>query len=418
MVKDLKPLIYQVSIPRLIAKSAPNIIASGRVAVSPARASNRSAVGSQTYTISYGGQTLTRANGDNTSTTPRQHSAIYYLKEAGIAEFVIASTGNVAISYSAYAARASIKLYAFLTSLVPSSKMREVAIYGTQVIKITGSYDQTKQVAARFANQRGIPLDLGARSISCVESMKTIAFEVAEQLGWRAPDCVVVPMAGRNTTQARAIGHVGDSRLYLVRNASPTILTNDHTTVGDLVRMRVLPPEKVRKHAHRSILTRGVGLTMIVKPDVSQVQLQEDDCLILCSDGLWSVIEDAEFAHLASKNNSAAHLGQSLIDLALDLCVPPLAGVAVVAFVGSVLAAWASWHLGRPMVAPWVWGGSLAGMVVYVLRGWVLSGTGARGLTALAHAPIYAFWKMALSMRRRERSTTAWVRTDRERRSG
>ena len=114
------------------------------------------------------------------------------------------------------------------------------------------------------------------------------------------------------------IAHVGDSRLYLVRNASPTILTNDHTTVGDLVRMRVLPPEKVRKHAHRSILTRGVGLTMIVKPDVSQVQLQEDDCLILCSDGLWSVIEDAEFAHLASKNNSAAHLGQSLIDLALD----------------------------------------------------------------------------------------------------
>jgi threonine synthase len=104
------------------------------------------------------------------------------LKEAGISEFVIASTGNVAISYSAYAARASIKLWAFLTSLVPSSKMREVAIYGTQVIKITGSYDQAKQVAERFANQRGIPLDLGARSITCVESMKTIAFEIAEQL--------------------------------------------------------------------------------------------------------------------------------------------------------------------------------------------------------------------------------------------
>lgn len=104
------------------------------------------------------------------------------LKEAGIAEYVIASTGNVAISYSAYAARASIKLYAFLTSLVPSSKMREVAIYGTQVIKITGSYDQAKQVAARFANQKGIPLDLGARSIPCVEAMKTIAFEIAEQL--------------------------------------------------------------------------------------------------------------------------------------------------------------------------------------------------------------------------------------------
>jgi threonine synthase len=131
------------------------------------------------------------------------------LKEAGISEFVIASTGNVAISYSAYAARASIKLWAFLTSLVPSSKMREVAIYGTQVIKITGSYDQTKQVAARFANQKNIPLDLGARSIPCVEAMKTIAFEIAEQLGqlfcieaqndpapMRAPDWYIQAVSG------------------------------------------------------------------------------------------------------------------------------------------------------------------------------------------------------------------------------
>ena len=87
------------------------------------------------------------------------------LKEAGITELVIASTGNVAISYSAYAARASIKLWAFLTSLVPAAKMREVAIYGTQVIKITGSYDQAKKVASEFAHQRGLSIDQGARTI-------------------------------------------------------------------------------------------------------------------------------------------------------------------------------------------------------------------------------------------------------------
>lgn len=108
--------------------------------------------------------------------------SIAALKEAGIQDFVIASTGNVAISYSAYAARASIKLWAFLTSLVPAAKMREVAIYGTQVIKVTGSYDQAKQVAAQFAAQKNIPLDLGARSITCIEAMKTIAYEIAEQL--------------------------------------------------------------------------------------------------------------------------------------------------------------------------------------------------------------------------------------------
>ncbi|MBI4926211.1 MAG: pyridoxal-phosphate dependent enzyme [Anaerolineae bacterium] len=128
------------------------------------------------------------------------------LKEAGIDEFVIASTGNVAISYSAYAARASIKLWAFLTSLVPAAKMREVAIYGSQVIKITGSYDQAKQVAAEFAKHRGLNIDMGARTITCIESMKTIAFEIAEQLAglqgpgattpWRAPDWYIQSVSG------------------------------------------------------------------------------------------------------------------------------------------------------------------------------------------------------------------------------
>jgi threonine synthase len=134
------------------------------------------------------------------------------LKEAGISEYVIASTGNVAIAYSAYAARASIKLWAFLTSLVPAAKMREVAIYGTQVIKVTGSYDQAKQVAAQFAKQKGIAIDMGARTVTCIESMKTIAFEIAEQLAdklgpqtmlntgeaalWRAPDWYFQAVSG------------------------------------------------------------------------------------------------------------------------------------------------------------------------------------------------------------------------------
>jgi threonine synthase len=106
------------------------------------------------------------------------------LKEAGITETVLASTGNVAISYSAYCSRAGIKLWAFLTSLVPSEKMREVAIYGTQVIKVTSTYDQTKKLAEEFAEQRlkGSYLERGVRSIPALEAMKTIAFEISEQL--------------------------------------------------------------------------------------------------------------------------------------------------------------------------------------------------------------------------------------------
>ncbi len=134
------------------------------------------------------------------------------LKEAGIQEAVVASTGNVAISYSAYCARAGIKLWAFLTSMVPAAKMQEVAIYGTQVIKVTGTYDHTKQVAAEFAKRKGIFIDQGTRSITPIEGMKTIAFEVAEQLTplldstltgtgrpsspWRCPDWYIQAVSG------------------------------------------------------------------------------------------------------------------------------------------------------------------------------------------------------------------------------
>ena len=134
------------------------------------------------------------------------------LKEAGITEMVAASTGNVARSYSAYCARAGIKLWAFVTSLVPAVKMREIAIYGSQVVKVTGSYDQAKQVAAEFARQRNLYLDMGARTITSIEAMKTIAFELAEQLTtklgpisngngnsrpiWRTPDWYIQSVSG------------------------------------------------------------------------------------------------------------------------------------------------------------------------------------------------------------------------------
>jgi threonine synthase len=109
--------------------------------------------------------------------------AVSVMKENDIAEVVVASTGNVAISYSAYCARAGIKLWAFLNSTVAQEKMREVALYGTEVIKITGTYDQAKEMAATFAERKGLYLDRGIRSFAARESMKTLAFEVCEQLG-------------------------------------------------------------------------------------------------------------------------------------------------------------------------------------------------------------------------------------------
>ena len=139
--------------------------------------------------------------------------AISSMKEAGIKEAVVASTGNVAIAYSAYGARASIKMWIFVNSAVPSDKMREVALYGAEVIKVTGTYDQCKQVAADFAASKNLFFDQGIKGIAAKEGMKTLAFEIAEQLGavaagldssvpigdryaWQAPDWYLQSVSG------------------------------------------------------------------------------------------------------------------------------------------------------------------------------------------------------------------------------
>lgn len=133
------------------------------------------------------------------------------LVEAGLREVVVASTGNVAIAYSAYCARAGIKLWAFITSLVPAPKMHEIGIFGSQLIKVASTYDQAKKLAANFAEQRELYIDRGTRSVAAVESMKTIAFEIAEQLAiavhafdparvsdapWCAPDWYIQAVSG------------------------------------------------------------------------------------------------------------------------------------------------------------------------------------------------------------------------------
>jgi threonine synthase len=123
-------------------------------------------------------------------------AAISALKAEGVKELVLASTGNAAAAYAAFCARAGIKLWVFLTSMVPAEKMRELALYGAEVVKITGTYDQAKKIAADFASRRGLHYDQGAKAIPDKEAMKTVAFEIAEQLGWQAPDWYIQAVSG------------------------------------------------------------------------------------------------------------------------------------------------------------------------------------------------------------------------------
>lgn len=107
-----------------------------------------------------------------------------------------------------------------------------------------------------------------------------------------------------------------------------------------------------------------------------------------------------------------------LLDLALDLVVPPLATLSLITAGGALASiAWrAAGGAAWPMI-PWI--ASAIAIVVYVLRGWAISGAGARGLFDLfVLAPAYVAWKLSLAVRRDEHRRDAWVRTEREARHG
>jgi protein phosphatase len=152
----------------------------------------------------------------------------------------------------------------------------------------------------------------------------TRGFEAANLAIYQATQRLGVGRMGTTLTAAYlqgnrlTIGHVGDSRAYLLREGNITCLTRDHTVVGDMVRMRVLTPDKVRTHAQRSILTRGLGLNPFVTPDISQHTVKNGDALLLCSDGLWSVVEDTEFNHIYQDSAGIHGLLEKLICVAIE----------------------------------------------------------------------------------------------------
>lgn len=103
-----------------------------------------------------------------------------------------------------------------------------------------------------------------------------------------------------------------------------------------------------------------------------------------------------------------------LVDLGLDLLVPPFAYLAAAAVAGTAASLGASLLAGRLLWPVWPWAASLASLVLYLIRGWWLSGTGIRGLLGLAGAPVYLAWKVVLLMSSRKKEPHAWVRTPRD----
>jgi serine/threonine protein phosphatase PrpC len=94
--------------------------------------------------------------------------------------------------------------------------------------------------------------------------------------------------------QALYIAHVGDSRAYLRDAGGLRVLTNDHSTVGRLIEMGQLEPSAARDHPLRNQLYRTIGQQREVQVDFVYQPLGNSTHLLLCSDGLWGMVADAD----------------------------------------------------------------------------------------------------------------------------
>ncbi len=134
------------------------------------------------------------------------------------------------------------------------------------------------------------------------------------------PEC-----AGMGTTLVAArfhdnrvtVAHVGDSRLYRLKDGALEQLTLDHSLMQDLINKGLYTPEEAKKNVKSNVITRAVGVEESVAPDVQEIEAEPGDLFLLCSDGLTDMVEDIEIEHRLQKHgDDLATASESLVALA------------------------------------------------------------------------------------------------------
>jgi threonine synthase len=140
--------------------------------------------------------------------------ALTKARELGYKVAACASTGNLANAVGAHAARAGMKSFVFIPSNLEDAKVVMTAVYGGHLIAIDGNYDDVNRLCAELASEQPTWafVNVNVRPYYA-EGSKTLAYEIAEQLGWQVPDHVVVPIAsGSQLTKV----HKGFGELHKV----------------------------------------------------------------------------------------------------------------------------------------------------------------------------------------------------------
>jgi len=92
--------------------------------------------------------------------------------------------------------------------------------------------------------------------------------------------------------------HVGDSRVYVINPYSIRQVTNDHSTVAELVRLGEMTREEARHSPRKNEITQALGAPIPVRPECNQHVLHKGDVVLLCSDGLWEMLSDEEIQNI------------------------------------------------------------------------------------------------------------------------
>ena len=113
------------------------------------------------------------------------------------------------------------------------------------------------------------------------------------------------------------LAHVGDSRVYLVRAEELTQLTSDHSWVNEQIQSGVISADQARSHPLRNVVTRALGGKADLQVDMQVHEIEPQDILLLCSDGLTTMIPDDEIARLMNETQGdIEEAAQSLVDAA------------------------------------------------------------------------------------------------------
>jgi protein phosphatase len=132
------------------------------------------------------------------------------------------------------------------------------------------------------------------------EGNRRICESVVTRGEWRGMGTTIVALVAAD--DRALIGHVGDSRAYLLRDGKLHRLTDDHSWVSEQVRLGLLTDEEAHKHPMRNIITRALGNREELEVDVTEESLRAGDIFMLCSDGLTSMLSDDEILGTLREN--------------------------------------------------------------------------------------------------------------------